>query len=90
MTSGSRPLKCAQSGSYFGQVNVVTHASAQLHDMDRALQGGGPTAWSEAHRRFHRLLASRSGTLLIRSMASYALATVCGATYDLACDQQTR
>lgn len=47
-------------------------ASAHLHDMDRALQGEDPAAWNEAHRRFHRTLASRSGTLLLRSMASYA------------------
>lgn len=47
-------------------------ASAQLHDMDRALQGDDPTAWNHAHRGFHRLLSSRSGLLLKRSMASYA------------------
>jgi DNA-binding GntR family transcriptional regulator len=47
-------------------------ASAQLHDMDRALQDEDPAAWFDAHRRFHRLLTSRSGALLLRSMASYA------------------
>ena len=47
-------------------------ASAQLHDMDRALQGEDPAAWADAHRRFHRLLASRSGAMLIRSIVSYA------------------
>jgi DNA-binding GntR family transcriptional regulator len=40
--------------------------------MDRALQAEDPAAWSDAHRRLHRLLASRSGTMLIRSIASYA------------------
>lgn len=50
----------------------VQDASAQLHDMDLALQGEDPAAWNEAHRRFHRLLTSRSGALLVRGMASYA------------------
>ena len=47
-------------------------ASAQLHDMDRALQGEDPAAWADAHQRFHQLLASRSGATLIRSIVSYA------------------
>lgn len=46
--------------------------SAQLHDMDRALQGEDPAAWAGAHRRFHRLLTSRSGGMLVRSIVSYA------------------
>lgn len=46
--------------------------SAQLHDMDRALQGGDSAAWAGAHRRFHCLLTSRSGGTLVRSIVSYA------------------
>jgi DNA-binding GntR family transcriptional regulator len=46
--------------------------SARLHDMDRAQQGADPAAWADAHRCFHRLLNSRSGAALIRSIASYA------------------
>jgi DNA-binding GntR family transcriptional regulator len=47
------------------------NASAQLHDMDRAVEGNEPAAWADAHRQFHRLLTSRAGALLIRSMTSY-------------------
>lgn len=50
----------------------IQEASARLLDMDRALEGKEPAAWTDAHRRFHQLLTSRSGALLIRGTASYA------------------
>ncbi|WP_435283509.1 GntR family transcriptional regulator [Streptomyces koelreuteriae] len=50
----------------------VQDASAQLHDMDRAEQGGNTMAWHAAHRAFHRLLVARCTPTVLRTMASYA------------------
>jgi DNA-binding GntR family transcriptional regulator len=50
----------------------VQEASAQLHDMDRAEQGGYTVAWHEAHRAFHGLLVVRCTPTVLRTIASYA------------------
>ncbi|MDH6590031.1 DNA-binding GntR family transcriptional regulator [Streptomyces sp. SAI-133] len=50
----------------------VQEASARLHDMDRAEQGGDAVAWHEAHRAFHGLLVARCTPTVLRTITSYA------------------
>ncbi|WP_300014354.1 GntR family transcriptional regulator [Pseudonocardia sp.] len=50
----------------------IRSTTAAFREMERTYRAGDLSSWAVAHRRFHRLLVSRCGAPVLRTISSYA------------------